>query len=246
MVGRDTLVKYLDAFLSIDEIDDAGPQGLQVEGREQVQMVVTGVSASLQLFEEAAALGADLIIVHHGLLWDRDSRVIRGTARRRLATLLRSDITLLAYHLSLDKHPEVGNNAQAAFHLELTDVEPFGAIGVQGRVSNLPFDAVLSKITRLFGTDPLVFPYGPENIRRIGVCSGSGGREVELAIDLGLDLYITGEVAEPTMHLAREGGIHVIAAGHYATERLGIRALGEHIAEKFDLNVKFRDIPNPV
>jgi len=246
MVHRDQLVAYLNAYLKIDEFDDYGPQGLQVQGGESVNSVVTAVSASLQLFNEAAGMGADLVIVHHGLLWDRESRVIRGHLQKRLNALLANDITLLAYHLPLDKHPEVGNNAQAARLLGLSEVQPFGAVGIQGVVQDLSLDSVLKRVKTLFGPAPLVFPYGPSTIRNVGLCSGAGHREIILAVDGELDLFITGEVSESTMHLAKEGGIHCIAAGHYATERLGIRALGEHIAGRFDVKTKFLDIPNPV
>jgi dinuclear metal center YbgI/SA1388 family protein len=246
MVERDTLIRFLNDYLKIDEFDDYGPQGLQVEGKASVKKIVTAVSASLQLFEKAADSGADMIIVHHGILWDKQSSVVKGGFKNRLHALLSADISLLAYHLPLDKHPEIGNNALAAKQLELCNVATFGQIGVMGETDAMTFDQLLAKVRKLYESDPLVFPYGPEKITRIGICSGGCQRDLTLAIDSGLDAFITGEVSESTMHFAKEGHIHFIAAGHYATERLGIQALGDLIREKFKVKVSFLDIPNPV
>jgi dinuclear metal center YbgI/SA1388 family protein len=246
MTHRDKLIQYLNDYLKVNDVQDYGPQGLQVDGREEVSRIVTGVSASAQLFEEAANIGSDMVIVHHGVLWDRDSRVIKGALKKRLKILLANDISLLAYHLALDKHPELGNNALAAKGLKFENVQPLGDLAIQGKIAPIAFSDLLGKVQSLFQFDPLVFPYGPEKIQRVGYCSGGGDREISLAIDAGLDAYITGEAAESTMHLAKEGSIHFFAAGHYATERLGIRALGEHITKKFSLEVQFIDIPNPI
>lgn len=246
MVKRDELIRYLNDYLQINEISDYGPQGLQVEGKADVGKIVTGVSASVQLFSEAARDSADMIIVHHGLLWDRDSHVVKGWFKSRLATLLQNDITLLAYHLPLDKHPEVGNNAVAAKKLQLEEVKEFGQVGIQGLVPELSFEHLLSSVQKVFKSDPIVFAYGPKVIKHVAICSGGAQKDITLAIDEGMDAYITGEVSESTMHLAKEGNIHFIAAGHYATERLGIQALGDHIANHFDVEVQFIDIPNPV
>ncbi len=246
VIQREMLVQYLDEYLRVGEIKDFGPQGLQVEGREEVGRIVTGVSASLQLFEEAVNLGADLVLVHHGIFWDRDSRVVKGTLKKRLKILLSNEITLCAYHLPLDKHPELGNNALAAKGLKLEHVQEMGDIAIQGTISPLTFAELLNKVQEFFQFDPLVFPFGPERIHRLGYCSGGAEREILLAIDAGLDAYITGEASEATMHLAKEGNIHFFAAGHYATERLGIQALGDHILKKFGVEVHFIDIPNPV
>ena len=246
MVHRDKLVKYVNDFLQIDDIHDYGPQGLQVEGKDKVSTIVTGVSSSVQLFEEAEKIQADLIMVHHGIIWNKESHVIKKSLKKRLRLLLENDMTLLAYHLSLDKHPKIGNNVLAAKKIGLKEIKLFGDIGVQGIIAGCTFDRVLSKVQEVFNSDPMTFPYGPQTIERVGFCSGGAERDISLAIDAGLDAYITGEVSESTMHLAKEGGIHFIAAGHYATERFGIRALGEHVAKIFDVKVQFIDIPNPV
>jgi len=246
MAECEKIIEYLNSYLNIDEFKDYGPQGLHVEGKETVTKIVTGVSASVQLFENAASRGADMIIVHHGLLWDRETAIIRGGHKKRLETLFRHEMTLLAYHLPLDKHPEIGNNAIAAKALNMVDTTEFAEVGLMGRVVPCSFDVFLKNVRKLYDCDPLVFAYGPERIERIGICSGGAERHIVDAIDQKLDAFITGESAEPTMHLAREGGIHFIGAGHYATERLGIRALGEHVADKFAVEVEFIDIPNPV
>ena len=243
---RDQIIEYVNDYLSISEFKDYGPQGLQVQGRESVEKIATGVSASVQLFKKAVSVGADMILVHHGILWDKESHVVKGGFKQRLETLLLNELSLLAYHLPLDKHPELGNNALAARFLEMNDLEEFADVGWSGTIPACSFDVLLAKVHELYDFDPLVFAYGPERIERIGICSGGAERAITEAIDRGLDAFITGEVAEPTMHLAREGHIHFIAAGHYATERLGIKALGEHVAQHFGVDVEFIDIPNPV
>ncbi len=240
------LVKYLNGYLNVREVPDSGPMGLQVEGRKEVNKVVTGVSANLALFEEAVARKADAIIVHHGLLWDRDSRVISGLFKRRLQFLLQHDLSLLAYHLALDRHEKIGNNFLAAKALAVKNIQPLGDIGVQGEIKPLRIEALAERVRDLFRHPVLSFGYGPEFIRRVGFCSGGAARDVYLAIDAKLDAFITGEAAEPTMQIAREAGIHFIAAGHHATEKLGIIALGRHIEKKFHIKVEFVDIENPI
>ncbi|MBN1561130.1 Nif3-like dinuclear metal center hexameric protein [candidate division KSB1 bacterium] len=246
MIERDLLITYLNDYLKVAEIQDYGPQGLQVEGKAIVTKIVTGVSASLQFFERAAAAGADMIIAHHGLLWDRETPIIKGGVKKRLETLFRHEMTLLAYHLPLDKHPEIGNNALAARALAMTDCAEFARVGCMGSIPPCSIEALLHVLRELYDCEPLVFAYGPPQIERVGICSGGAERSIQEAIDLHLDAYITGSAGEPTMHLAKEGNIHFIAAGHYATERLGVRALGEHLAEKFKVAVEFIDVPNPV
>lgn len=246
MANRDEIVNYLNDYLKIEETKDYGPQGLQVQGKDKVEKIVTGVSASVELFEKAKAAGADMIMVHHGLLWDRDSHVVKGGFKKRLLALLSADISLLTYHLPLDVHPELGNNALAAKGLGLDNVQQLGEFGVKGTISVKPFTDFLIQVESFFQFKPLVFECGPEKVQHIGICSGGAERDITVAIDQGLHVYITGEAGEATMHLAKEGNIHFVAAGHYATERLGIRALGEHIAEKFNIKVEFIDIPNPV
>lgn len=246
MIKRDDLIRYLDDYLKVGEVEDYGPQGLQVEGKEDVETVVTGVSACRKLFEEAAVRSADMVIVHHGLFWEGESRVIKGLLKERLKILIENNITLLAYHLPLDKHPKVGNNAVAARMLGLKKTAEFAEIGLRGEVEEIGIDDLVKKAEEIFGSSPLVFREGPETVRRLAVCSGSAPKKIGEAIELGLDAYLTGEVNEPVMNLAREGKINFIAAGHYATERLGIRALGDLIRNRFDIEVEFVDVPNPI
>lgn len=251
MAERDEILAYLDHYLSAGEIRDYGPQGLQVEGAAEVDTMVTGVSVSAELFERAADLEAQLILVHHGLFWDRDRRVVRGALRRRLSLLLEHEITLAAYHLCLDRHPEVGNNILAARGLDLRTIEPFGryeswTLGYRGTLPPTPVEEVVERIDRFYGSDSLVFPYGPALVTSVGIISGGAQRELEQAIAAGLDMYVTGEAGEFVMHMAKEAGIHYVASGHYNTERVGIRALGEQVGRCFGVDVHFIDLPNPV
>ena len=246
MIHRDLLLHYLDELLAIDEIADFCPNGLQVEGKDQVSKIITGVSVSVQLFQESVARRADLVMVHHGLLWDREPRQITGSLKKRVQILLQHDMSLLAYHLPLDKHPDLGNNGVAANALNLQGKKPFGSIGYAGVTEPCSLDELLRRVEGLYRQSPLVFSFGPDQIRSVGICSGGCAQDVVLAISQNLDAFITGEAKESTLHLAKEGGIHFIAAGHYATERLGIQALGEHVAAKFSLPVEFVEIPNPV
>lgn len=246
MITRDELIGYLDDYLKVGQVPDYGPMGLQVEGRREIRRIVTGVSASVALFEAAIEKEADLILVHHGILWDRDSRVVRGPYKQRLSLLLQNEISLLAYHLALDKHEEIGNNILAARALDMHNISPLGEIGLKGNVETLSLAELKDQLITLLERDPVVFDFGPAEIRHIGYCSGGAARDLAHAIEAGLDAYITGETSEASFHLAREGGIHFIAAGHHVTERLGIRALGELVAAKFDVQVEFVDIPNPV
>ena len=246
MANRNDIVAYLDDYLNINEFKDYGPQGMQVEGKSDVNVIVTGVSACVQLFEEAAKLHADMVIVHHGILWDHDKHVLRGGFKQRVKILLENDITLLAYHLPLDKHAELGNNAVAAQKLGLENINEFVDVGVKGEISPCTIEEFVEKCVTVFKSDPLVFKEGPQEIHKVAICSGGAQRNLTDAVEAGVDVYVTGEVSEYIMHQAREEKIHFIAAGHYATERLGIKALGSHIADKFGVDVKFIDIPNPV
>lgn len=246
MVLRDELADFLNKYLRVQDVADFGPMGLQVEGRQEVKKIITGVSANMLLFEKAVERKADLVLVHHGLLWDRDSRIIKGVYKKRLKYLLQHDLSLLAYHLVLDKHEEVGNNILAAQALKLQNCKPLGEIGIWGECHHADIGELKKNIQTIFRCELLVFPFGPDRIRYIGFCSGGAARELLVAVDLGLDVFITGEPAEPTMQIAREAGIHFIAAGHHATERLGICALGERIAQNFPVAVEFVDISNPV
>ncbi|MBN1543489.1 Nif3-like dinuclear metal center hexameric protein [candidate division KSB1 bacterium] len=245
-MNRDMLIDHLNQLLAVDTFSDYGPQGLQVEGRSEVRSIVTGVSAGAELFEKAVERKADMIIVHHGLLWDRDPRVIKGPFKKRIKILLENDLSLLSYHLPLDKHAEFGNNAVAAKKLALRELKDFGDVGIQGVCPELSPAELVQQVAKLYKCDPLVFEYGPSSVKKIGLCSGGAARDLLLAIDLGLDAYITGEAAEPSLYLAKEGNIHFIAAGHYATERIGIQQLGDYLRSRFELQVEFIDLPNPI
>jgi dinuclear metal center YbgI/SA1388 family protein len=248
---RDEILAYLRDYLSVADFRDYGPQGLQVEGNAEVRVVASGVSGSAALFEEAARAGAEMVVVHHGIFWDNESRVIKGGLKRRLELLLENGITLAAYHLCLDAHPEIGNNFLAARALGLRDIRPWAEyngrpIGFRGEWSGLPVDEAVRRVNELYGSNALAFTHGPETVRTAGIISGGAQGEVRRAIEEGLDLFVTGEASEFVMNTAREGGIHFLAAGHYNTETLGIRAVGDHLAERFGVEHLFIDIPNPV
>jgi len=247
------IVADLDRLLDPEGFEDYGPNGLQVQGAEEVTHVVTGVSASLELFERAIEGGAQLIVTHHGLLWNADDPRVVGARRERLRALLRADVSLVAYHLPLDAHPVVGNNALIAAGLGLLDPEPFGrhrgrAIGVRARVpgEGIAATELVARVAALTGREPLALPGGPEVVRSVGIVSGGGARNVEEAIAAGLDAFITGEPAEWAAALAREARIHFVAAGHHATETFGPQALGEHLREHFGVRVTDIPIANPV
>jgi dinuclear metal center YbgI/SA1388 family protein len=251
-VQRDRLIAYLDGLLDAQRGRDFGPNGLQVEGRAEIARVATGVSACEELFERAAQIGADAVLVHHGILWDFGPRRLVGFHGRRVASLLRHGLNLIAYHLPLDRHPELGNNALACRQLGLEELEPFGIheglpVGFRGRFAEpVAKSELIRRATEVFGQAPQVFGAGPATVSTMGMISGGAQRELYQAIDEGLDAYVTGEAAEWVVNISREAGIHYLACGHYATERLGIRALGEHLAREFGLEVEFIDVPNPV
>jgi dinuclear metal center YbgI/SA1388 family protein len=244
------LSKYLQQYLKVDEFNDLCPNGLQVEGEFEVTKVVTSVSASVELFEKAIEVGADTIIVHHGIIWNFERPVYKGSYKQRVKMLLDNNINLLAYHLPLDAHLEVGNNIQIARNLNLENITPFGEyngklIGVKGDLPAINDDELFLKIKEKINIDTLFFPYGPHKINKIGIISGGAQKDLKQAVSHELDMYITGEVSEYNMHYAKEERIHFASCGHHATERFGVIALGEHIKNMFNLDVKFIDIPNP-
>ena len=247
------MLAELDRLLEPETFTDYGPNGLQVEGAGEVAHVATGVSASVELFERAIAAGAQLIVTHHGLFWDGDDPRVLGSQRDRLRALLAADVSLAAYHLPLDAHPRVGNNAVIAAGLGLVDPQPFGlhrgrAIGIRASApgEGIEASALVARVAALTAREPLAFPGGPERVRSVGIVSGGGARSVTEAIALGLDAFITGEPAEWARALAAESGIHFIAAGHHATETFGPRALGEHLRERFGVAWTDIEVPNPV
>jgi len=208
---------------------------------------VCGVSASRELFERAAERAAQLVLVHHGLFWERDDRVVGPLMRERLRALFDANATLLAYHLALDAHAEVGNNAYLCRELGVEPERRFADVGWGGPLAE-PRDVngLADRVKEVAGRMPLVFPYGPERIERMAICSGGAARQIADAIEEGYDCFLTGEAAEPTKAIAKEAGIHFIAAGHYATETSGVQLLAERIAERFGVEWEFVDLPNPV
>ncbi len=249
MVALHTLIEYSDQLLHVDGFSDYCPNGLQVEGREEVRVIVSGVTASQAMIDEAIALKADLLLVHHGFFWKGEAQPVVGLKKRRIAALLAHEISLLAYHLPLDAHPELGNNAQLAERLGFETEGPLNAEGI-GSIGRLPRAAdpraLARKIGDALGREPLVIEGGAHRIERIAWCTGAAQGYIEQAARLGADAYISGEISEQTVHLARELGIHYYAAGHHATERYGAKALGEHLAQRFSLEHRFVDIDNPV
>jgi len=250
MVNRTQLERYLHDYLACDRFSDYAPNGLQVAGREQVGSLVTGVTASLALLEAAIDIGADAVLVHHGYFWKGEDPRIIGMKRARLALLMRHDVNLFAYHLPLDAHPECGNNVQLGHKLGI-DVDgtlggPEAGMVWQGRLS-LPMAAeeFAQEVARRLARPVTHVSGGARPVRSLGWCTGAGQRYIELAASAGLDGFLSGEISEQTVHVARELGMHFFAAGHHATERYGPQALGQHLAKQFGIAVQFVDIDNP-
>jgi dinuclear metal center YbgI/SA1388 family protein len=250
---RIELEQYLQNLLQPAQIKDYAPNGLQIQGREEITKIVTGVTASQALIDRAIEEKADTIIVHHGYFWKNESYVIRGMKHKRIKALLNNDINLFAYHLPLDIHPTLGNNAQLARLLDINmtgplEIENPMSVAVQGE---LPENCTGSQLAQLID-DKLnrtclhIAPPSNKNIKTIAWCSGGGQDYIELAAEQGIDAFISGEVSEKTTHIAHEMNIHFFAAGHHATERYGVKALGEYIAKEQNIEVVFVDIDNPV
>jgi dinuclear metal center YbgI/SA1388 family protein len=247
MARRDDIIAFANDLLDLEAWPDYGPMGLQVAGADEVDRIACGVSASRELFQRAAAAGAQLVIVHHGLFWERDSRVIDPLMRERLRALFDADLTLAAYHLALDAHPEIGNNALLARGLGVAPERRFAGVGFGGPLEEpVPMPELAERVQERVGRMPLVFSYGPEVIERVAVCSGGAARHLADAVADGYDCFVTGEADEPTKHAAKEAGIHFVAAGHYATETSGVQALSARLADEFGLEWEFVDLPNPV
>ena len=253
MTRLTSIITALDERLTPADYQDLAPNGLQVPGPEEVTKVVTGVSAQRELIDRAVAEGAELVLVHHGLFWDFHPTGLTPVLAERLRPLFKHDVALAAYHLPLDAHPEVGNNAILAERLGCERHEPFRRYRDMpiGRAGTFPGDGIpaaelFARVREVTARVPTVFDGGPERVRRIGIVSGSAAAALPEAIELGLDAFLTGEPREHVMADAREAGIHFIAAGHYATETFGIRRLGELVAERFGIEQRFIDVPNPV
>ena len=244
------LERYLDGLLNAAAIKDYCPNGLQVEGKAEVERVVCGVTANQALLDAAVARGADAVLVHHGYFWrGEDARVV-GMRRRRLATLLGQDISLFAYHLPLDLHPELGNNAQLAKIMGWRPEARFGEqdLGVIG-ASSQPGKSAASLAEALgvsLAREALLVGDGNRPVSRVAWCTGAAQSLFEQAILAGCDVFVSGEISEQTVHLARESGVPFIAAGHHATERYGVQALGAHLTQTHGLECEFVDIDNPV
>ncbi|MEC5342125.1 type 2 GTP cyclohydrolase I [Brenneria populi] len=241
------LEKLINQKLNVESFQDYAPNGLQVEGRRDVRRIVTGVTASQALLDAAVEHQADAVLVHHGYFWKNEAPIVVGMKRNRLKTLLINDINLYGYHLPLDAHPQLGNNAQLAALLEIDVLGMIEPLVPYGELSQtLSGDALRQRLENRLGRAVLhCGDNAPRQIRRIAWCTGGGQGFIELAARFGVDAFITGEVSEQTIHIAREMGLHFFAAGHHATERGGIHALGEWLAQEHGFDVTFIDIPNP-
>lgn len=250
-IALETLLGEINRLLQIERFNDYCPNGLQVEGRPQVQRIVSGVTASQALIEAAIERQADVLLVHHGYFWKGENPCISGMKQRRLKALLTHDISLLAYHLPLDVHPELGNNVQLARRLGIEVQGPLEAdnprcVALLGTLPEpLSAAALAARIEQSLGRTPLLVDSG-RPVRHIGWCTGGGQGYIDQAIACGVDLFISGEGSEQTFHSAQENGVSFIAAGHHATERYGVQALGEYLAKRFALQHEFVDCANPL
>jgi len=259
-VDRTTLDSHLRGLLACDRFKDYGPNGLQVEGRREIRRIVSGVTASLALIDAAIEAGADAILVHHGLFWRGQDGRLTGWLKARVARLMRHDINLFAYHLPLDAHAELGNNAQLARVLGLrsegrfgeqdlgfwgSDAEAAEAAGGAQADAPLTVESLVARAGTRLGRPPVLLPGDGRPLRRVAWCTGGAQGYFEGAIAAGADAFITGEISEPQAHLSRETGVAFLACGHHATERYGAPALGEHLATQFGLEHRFIEIDNP-
>lgn len=241
------LTEYLAEFLDIASYKDYAPNGLQVEGKQEINKIVTGVTACQALIDKAIEVQADAILVHHGYFWKNEQQVITGFKKQRIKALLMNDINLYGYHLPLDGHEGLGNNAMLGKLWGLKDItEEPGLLRIGVLPEKMAIAEFKKRVDDSLARESLHLDGGPEKITKVAWCSGGAQGYIDQAIANGAELYISGEVSEQTTHLAKECGIHYLAAGHHATERLGIKALGEHLVEKFGLECIFIDIDNPV
>lgn len=243
------LERYIGQLLEISSFRDYCPNGVQVEGRAEVTKIVSGVSASMDVLEAASAAGADAVLVHHGYFWKNEAPQITGIKRARIAYLIKHNMSLLAYHLPLDAHPVLGNNVQLGQMLGFQLEERFGEqnIAALGRlIQPMSLQRLSGVVEEKLQRQPLVVGDDTAIIRRIAWCSGAAQDYLGAAIGLGVDAFLTGEVSEHTVHLARESGVAFISAGHHATERYGVQALGAHLSQQLGLKHQFIEIENPV
>ena len=250
MAKREDIIQFLNEYLLVSTIPDSSLNGLQVEGRAAVRKVVFGVSANLELFKRAKAVGADMIVVHHGLLWGQE-QAIKGTFGRRIGFLLKNEISLAGYHLPLDKHPVLGHNALLIKSLQAKELQPFAnyhgqTIGYAAQIPTASLQTIARKLEKVCGATAFLMPFGPKKISTVGIVSGGGWSMITDAIAQGLDLFVTGSLDEPAQELCREGHLNCIALGHYNSEKIGVKALMELVKKQFDVATEFIDIKNPL
>ena len=246
MAGRDEIVAYANALLEVERWPEFAPPGLQVIGAGEVTLLLCGVSSSLALFEHAADIGAEMVLVHHGLFWRNEPLVVDRRLRGRLEALFRGEVSLLAYHLALDAHETLGNAAQLAARIGATPEGRFGSIGLACTVDGLSIGDLTSRVERALDRKPLVLAHGPKRIERLAVSTGAAGYDLIRAAHEGFHAMLTGEPEEPNLATARELGIHLVAAGHHATERFGVQALAAHLAATFAIDWRYHEVDNPV
>lgn len=242
----DELCHFCDDYLSVSDFTDFCPNGLQVEGKHHINHLVSGVTASLDLIDAAIQQNADAILVHHGYFWKGESQTLVGYKGKRIRQLMQNDISLLAYHLPLDYHPTVGNNAQLAQRMGWLVTGQQDGLWLGELSQPCSVDEVLDDLGEKIDSNPLLIYGGERLVLRIAWCTGAAQSYIEKAAAIGVDLYISGEISEQTVHVAREMGIHYIAAGHHATERYGVQALGQLLANRFSIYHEYVDIDNPV
>ncbi|MDP1559634.1 MAG: Nif3-like dinuclear metal center hexameric protein [Nitrosomonas sp.] len=248
-MDRDELETYLNQLLDISRFRDYCPNGLQVEGKDRIHTVISGVTASLDLLQAAVTANADAVLVHHGYFWRGENERLTGLKRHRIALLMAHQMNLFAYHLPLDIHQELGNNRQLGQKLGFIETGRFGDqdIALQGALEQtITLGELGAKIAQTLLRDPMIIGDKNKPISKIAWCTGAAQSYFDEAIRLEVDVFITGEISEQTVHVARESGVAFISAGHHATERYGVQALGAHIARKFGINHQFIDIDNPV
>jgi dinuclear metal center YbgI/SA1388 family protein len=249
MVNLNELLHYTQELMQAERFKDYCPNGLQVEGKLEVRKIVTGVTASMALLEAAKQANADLILVHHGYFWRNEDARIVGIKRNRLAFLLKNDLNLMAYHLPLDAHPELGNNVQLG---RVLGISPSGFAGESNIIAYgtlarpMQLQEFAAQLETVLQRTPLIIGNGEKVVQKVAWCTGAAQGYFDAVIELGVDVFISGEISEQTTHQSIESGVSYISAGHHVTERYGVQALGEHLAEKFNLMHEFIDVKNPV
>jgi dinuclear metal center YbgI/SA1388 family protein len=244
---RDEIVAYANELLEVSKWPEFAPPGLQVVGAGEVRSIACGVSATRDLLEQAVGRGAELVLVHHGLFWRSEPLVVDARLRGRLEALFRGNASLVAYHLALDAHPELGNSARLAAALGAANDGVFGGVGRACTFDPaVTLDELVRRVRDVSRREPLVLAHGPDPLARVAISTGAAGYDLVRAAHEGFDALVTGEPEEPNLHAAQELGIHLIAAGHHATERFGVQALAAHLAERFDLEWQYLDVENPV